>query len=414
MQKITAAVFAVALALAAGAEDEPKVPADVAAAVEAYLRAPARKDLDALGKVCALVKDDVKLAAAAVRNMKPLTEGQAGTKHGLKFTSDRVEWEYSIHLPKAYDGKKRFPVLVLPDHGAIPPEDAIAFWRDKKGAEELILFRPVIVKHRDDPKLFPNTQFLTRDQWVAAVMRSALTHLRLNYAVDDDRLVMTGLSQAGFYSWYYAASFPDDFAGIVPESAGGPAVRMLVQPLASNLAGLRIRILHSEGDSICPYADATAMKGAIDAAGGAAELITYHDADYPGGKPFENRHPGPHMLRMTNVLSWLPETRRAPAAEITRLLKYSQQGREGRWRVQPPKDVSAPATAKLSDKDGVLVFSGVEFPIYLASPEDVAAGREFSFGNRKFKMKPDVRLLFEDFKALGDRGRLAAGEIDLR
>jgi len=40
-------------------------------------------------------------------------------------------------------------------------------------------------------------------------MRDALVHLRLHYAADSGRISMTGLSQAGCYTWYYAVSFPD-------------------------------------------------------------------------------------------------------------------------------------------------------------------------------------------------------------
>lgn len=408
----------VALILSAdlmAASEEPAVPVGVTAAVEAWLRAPEGKDKAQLDKACALLKGDVKLAAAAVRGLKPLTQAKPGTSHGLKFESGGRAWEYSIHLPEGYDGKRRFPVLVLPDHGAVDAESGIGFWRGKAGAEGLILFRPVIVKLKEDANVFPRQQFLAVDQDVAAVMRDALAHLRLNYAVDDDRLVMTGLSQSGYYTWYYAASFPDDFAGIVPESSGGPAVRAAVKPLAGNLTALMIRILHTEDDRICPYSDATAMKQAIEDAGGKAELITYTDKDYPDGRPWENRHPGPHNLRLKNVLDWIPGVKRTPVAgEITRVLRYSQQGREGSWRVAPPAEVTAPFTVRLSEKDGVLAVSGAERAEYLASPEDAASGREYTVGGRKIKAKPDVRLLLEDFKTLGDRGRLAGGAVEVR
>lgn len=115
--------------------EEPSVPANVAAAVEAYVRAPEGKDKSELDGACALLKNDVKMAAAAVRGLKPLTDGKPGTKHGLKFASGGSEWEYSIHLPDAYDGKRRFPVLVLPDHAAVDAESGIGFWRGKAGAE---------------------------------------------------------------------------------------------------------------------------------------------------------------------------------------------------------------------------------------------------------------------------------------
>ena len=127
-------------------------------------------------------------------------------------------------------------------------QDGISYWEQSKLVEKFILFRPVILKHQQDEKRFARRQFFDRDIDIAKVMRDALLHLKLHYAVDHDRFFMTGLSQAGYYSYYYAISFPDMFAGIVPESAGGMALRASVWRLSANLKSVRVRILHAKGD----------------------------------------------------------------------------------------------------------------------------------------------------------------------
>jgi hypothetical protein len=389
------------------------VPAATRAAVEAYLRAkPGSKDeTAALSKALSALKDDVAVAAEALRTHDPLTAAKPGTTHGIAFESGGKTWEYSVRLPKGYDGKKRFPVLVLPDHGLVDPASGISAWEGSDVVDQYVLFRPVIVKYQEDESRFPKTPFLSRDEALARVMADAMTHLRLHFAVDADRFSMTGLSQAGFYTWYYAALFPDQFAGIVPESSGGLVVPSLIRPLAPNLAGMAVRILHTRGDRRCPYEHATQMRDAIEAAHGKVELITYEDSDYPGGPP-ELRHPGPGNLRLSNVMPWGKEQKRSIPTSFTRVLRHGPQGFEGRFRLTPPKDPTKPVTVVCSDEDGKLSCDQ-KGATYLVSPEDVVAKRAFRAKGQTTTPKGDVRLLLTSFKATGDAGRMVAAEIDV-
>lgn len=402
-------VIWITTAILAQPTTQPGVSPDVRAAITSYLETPAGKDSEALKKALDLLHGNVALAAEALRSHEPLTRAKPGTYHGIKFTSGGQTWEYSIHLPADYDGKKRFPVLVLPDHGLVSPQDGIGFWENKKGAENLILFRPVILKYQEDEKRFPNQQFFIRDEAIAAVMHDALTHLRLNYAVDCDRFVMTGLSQAGYYTYYYAVSFPDDFAGIVPESAGGFSLHAGVLALTRNLKDMNVRILHVEGDQIVPYTDAQMMETAIKNIGGKVELITYHDSDYIG-EPFPQRHPGPHHLRLKNVLEWIPNQQRTIPQTFTRVIRYPQQGNEGRWILNPPAKLTDEYTVTCSEKDGVLSIDK-RSGIYLVSPEDVIAHKTFKVNGKEVGALPDLKLMLTRFKASGDPGRLAASQI---
>ena len=394
------------------AQDPPAVPAAARKAVEDYLRAEGKAERAALEKALATLKDDVAVAAEALASHAPLAAAKPGTRHGLTLQSGGRSWGFPIRLPEGYDGKKRFPVLVLPDHGAVDPQAGIRFWEGKDGSEEYVLFRPVILKYQEDADRFSKAQFLVKDAPIARVMADALAHLRLHYAVDPDRFAMTGLSQAGFYTWYYAVSFPDQFAAIVPESAGGVAQRALVANVARNLVGISVRILHAEQDQVCPYADAVRMRDLLTQAGGKVELITYTDRDYPGG-PFPNHHPGPHHLRLKNVLPWAREQKRVLPASFTRILRYPQQGLEGRFRVSPPSDATRPLTVAFSEGDGGVLSCDAPGAVYLVSPQDVVAKRVFRVGGKEVRPKADLRLLLTSFKALGDPSRMAAAEIPL-
>ncbi len=394
----------------AQAEDEPVVAPALHTALTGYLRATKRGKAKAeLKRALTLLGDDLALAVKALRSLGPLRNAKPGTEHARTFQSGKQAFEYSIHLPAGYDGTKRFPVLVLPDHGAVGPEAGIGFWVGKVDADKYVLFRPVIVKHQENRKIFKDQGTYTRESAIATVMNDALAHLRLHYAVDPARFSMTGLSQAGFYSWYYALSFPDQFAAIIPESAGGGALTKHA-PLAPNLRDMHVRILHHPDDQITPYKDAVLMKDAIG--GSKIELISYKDSDYPGA-PFPKRHPGPHNKRIMNVLPWAHEHKRTIPASVTRVMRYSQQGFEGRWRITPPKKPKKPVTVTCTNEDGVLSadHKGVR---YLVSPEDILGGTTFQVGSKDVKPKADIALMLKLFKASGDLERLVAAEIKVK
>jgi poly(3-hydroxybutyrate) depolymerase len=377
-----------------------------------FLKADGKDEKAALDAAVKSFKGNLKQALDAVRAVKPLSSLEPGVHHDLKFKSGKQEWDYSIRLPKDYDGTKRFPVLVLPDHSTIDPKSGIGFWEmDKDHIEKVILFRPVIVRHMQDVARFPDQKPLAIHPAIAAVMRDALLHLRLHYAVDADRISMTGLSQVGFYTWFIAVSFPDHFAAIVPESAGGPIVPTFIEPFATNLKSVPVRILHTKGDQRTPYEHAELMEKAVRTAGGRVELMTFSAADYP--TPNELLHPVPSGKRLEHVLPWTLEQKRELPTSFTRELRYPVQGLEGRFRIVSSFDWMKPRTVTCREEKGELSVQGAD-AVYLVSPEEVLEGKQFVVGKKKLKPKPDLELLFRSFKSAGDLRRLSAAEIPLK
>jgi predicted peptidase len=68
------------------------------------------------------------------------------------------------------------------------------------------------------------------------------------FRVDPDRVIVNGLSQTGFWSWYLARTNPRRFAAILPMSA----VTWQVDAYASNFLALPIGVLHGSDDPTCP------------------------------------------------------------------------------------------------------------------------------------------------------------------
>lgn len=377
-----------------------------------YLRAGEKEEKAALAAAVKSFKGNLKPALDAVRAVGPLSPIGAGTHHDLKFRSGSTEWDYSVRLPKDYDRAKRYPVLVLPDHVTIDSKSGIEYWeKDSANIEQVILFRPVIIRYKEDLSRFPDQKPLTIHPAIAAVMRDGLTHLRLHFAVDADRISMTGLSQAGFYTWFIAVSFPDQFAAVVPESAGGVIVPTFIEPFAGNLKSVPVRILHTKGDQRTPYEHAELMEKSVRAAGGRVELLTFTAADY--SPPNDLLHPVPHQKRLENVLPWTLEQKRELPTSLTRVLRYPQQGLEGRFRIVSPFDWVRPRTVTCREEKGDLTVQGAD-AVYQVSPEHVLEGKVFGVGQKKVKPKADLELLLRSFKSSGDLRRLAAAEIPLK
>ncbi len=407
--RLNGLLLALALGSVLTAQGRQTVPDSLRNKLRDYLLADSSRDTKALDALAEACKGDLKLADAAIRSMPPLRTFKPGIHHREKLTVDGKVFEMSLRLPEGYDGKTRLPVLLLPDHASVDAEAGIQFWEQSDHIEKLIVFRPVITRHAEDAKIFPKQAFLERDAQLARIMDAAITWLLLNVAADPERICMTGLSQAGYYTWYYAATMPDRFAGIVPESAGGPAVRATALSAAGNLQGMAVRILHTKDDAICPFADAESMQEAITKAGGKAELIAYTDADYPGA-PFPKRHPGPHHLRVKNVLPWILEQKRTIPEQGSRVIRFAHQETAGRFRVKPPAAPTKPFTFQFDAKGGVLTAQGGDVT-YEASARDCLDNREFRIAGRTVKPKPFLKLFFTTYKLRGDPDRAVAALI---
>jgi hypothetical protein len=92
------------------------------------------------------------------------------------------------------------------------------------------------------------------------------------------------------------------------------------------------------------------------------------------------------------------------------MLRYSQQGNQGRWILTPPDDPTQPVLVTCKNENGVL--SCDHGPArYLVSPEDVLAHKTFKVNGKEITPLPDVKLMLTRFKSSGDPARLAAGMI---
>ncbi|MFG0253335.1 MAG: prolyl oligopeptidase family serine peptidase, partial [Phycisphaerales bacterium JB038] len=116
------------------------------------------------------------------------------------------------------------------------------------------------------------------DWWSDETMQLALVALldavSDAYAVDADRLYVTGLSMGGYGAWALAARQPHRFAALAPICGGGdPAT-------ATSFVHLPVWAFHGAQDNVVPVRRTQEMVEALRQAGAEARLTIYPDAGH--------------------------------------------------------------------------------------------------------------------------------------
>jgi len=167
--------------------------------------------LHAFGKLGALI-----LFAAMI----PSTSAEVASSPGIHhhpLPDSATSYGYLSFLPKEYDAKngKHPLVIFLHGQGQLGNGKEQLNMLFKNGPFALLKKDPAIFDQASCVVLAP--QGLIDDKWwkldkLEAFLEFALKH----YAVDTDRVYLTGLSMGGGPTWQLADKHPDTFAAIVP------------------------------------------------------------------------------------------------------------------------------------------------------------------------------------------------------
>lgn len=101
-----------------------------------------------------------------------------------------------------------------------------------------------------------------------------LAELQENYAIDSNRLYVTGISMGGFGTFDLIERHPDKFAAAVPICGGGDVARAFL------LADMPIWIFHGAKDEVVLPEYSRVMVDAIQIAGGSPGYTEYPDAGH--------------------------------------------------------------------------------------------------------------------------------------
>ena len=179
-----------------------------------------------------------------------------------------VHYRYWLYLPKDYaGGEKRWPMMLYL-HGAGERGDDLQLLK-KNGPPMLI------EQGKDFPFIVVSPQCPKDQWWELDELNALLDEVIARYAVDENRVYLTGLSMGGYGTWMLACRYPERFAAIAPICGGGIAYLA-----KKKLAHTPVWAFHGAKDTTVVMDESLRMVEAVQKAGGRATLTIYPDAGH--------------------------------------------------------------------------------------------------------------------------------------
>jgi len=209
-------------------------------------------------------------------------------EYKLKAQQTEVRMNYLLFLPKSYglDLKQKWPLIFFL-HGGGEMGDNVELLK--------VHSIPKIVEKKDDfpfvclsPQI-PNAGWVWSENSLVEVLCALLDEIVATYAIDANRIYVTGLSFGGFNTWLVAISHPEHFAAIAPICGISHPERYyperLISPrsfteMACALKNVPTWVFHGAKDPIVPLSESEEMVEALKACGGNVRFTVYPDAGH--------------------------------------------------------------------------------------------------------------------------------------
>jgi predicted peptidase len=179
-----------------------------------------------------------------------------------------VRLPYLLYLPRGYDATKRYP-LILFLHGS-----------GERGTD-LDLVRFIGLPHKldtwdDCPFIVVSPQCPAHSRWVFLLdpLDALLDDVLARYAVDERRVILTGMSMGGEGAWSLAAYRPERFAALVAICGRNSPM------MALWLKDMPIWVFHGAQDDVVPLSASETMVAALRKAGNNPRFTVYPDAGH--------------------------------------------------------------------------------------------------------------------------------------
>ena len=184
---------------------------------------------------------------------------------------DGRDWKYTLFVPAAYNGDRPYPLLVyLHGYGA----------RGVDGTKPMTDGPGPFIQEREKTfdmlVLFPQSETGSWEADTADGQRvmAILEEVVRDYAVDRQRIYLTGTSRGGFGVWSLAARYTDKWAAIVPICGGGDPAS------AEAIKHIPCWCFHGAGDNVIDVGQSRRMIEALQAVGASPRYTEYPDVGH--------------------------------------------------------------------------------------------------------------------------------------
>lgn len=216
------------------------------------------------------------------------------------------EMRYLLYLPVGYaeDPDRRWPLIYFL-HGS-GDDDYDSTFVLSYGLPAVLLageqpqeFPFVVVS----PQAFPGGTWWTDDALPA--LEALLLDVLANYAIDPERVYLTGLSMGGYGSWYLATAYPQYFAAVISISGSGYRTPFLPgEETLCRMQDIPVWAIHGALDAISAPEASELNTLALEAAcRGEVKWTLYEDVGHFGA--YERAYRDPELYR------WMLEHTRA-------------------------------------------------------------------------------------------------------
>jgi len=196
----------------------------------------------------------------------------------LKISVNReIEMQFLYCLPKGYSpqGSKRWPLMLFL-HGAGE--------RGTNVQRVAIHGPPKLLKQgKEFPFIIIAPQCPEGDRWHDDALLELLNRVISEYAVDTNRVYLTGLSMGGYGTWKLGIAHPERFAAIVPICGGGETIGVLLagRERGAALKSLPVWAFHGAKDPVVSPAESERMVNALKKLGvKEVKLTIYPEAQH--------------------------------------------------------------------------------------------------------------------------------------
>jgi predicted peptidase len=182
---------------------------------------------------------------------------------------------YLLYLPEDYDPAqgKRWP-LVFFLHGAGE--------RGSDPRDIAVYGFPLRVEQGEKyPFIMVSPQCPRNSWWTLQIeaLDALLSEIESTYAVDPERIYLTGISMGGYGAWKMAITYPQRFAALVPICGGGNSEEVCA------IRHLPTWVFHGDQDNVVPLKESEDMVNALKACGGNVRFTIYPGVNHNSWDP---------------------------------------------------------------------------------------------------------------------------------
>ena len=343
----------------------------------------------------------------------PATEAEPEKPLTITFSTEDFEGlRYHVLLPPEYDRYRDYPTVVTLHGLDTTPERQLEFWSRTAAEHGYVVIAPEYRFDQSRPYGYSVREHVA--------FLETLADARRRFAIDADKVFLSGHDLGGFAAWDLGMSHPDQFAGLIPFTS---APRFYCERYLSNLALLPVITIDGSFNGDNPFVTAQQCLKYF-AAGYDAIYVEYHGR---GGEMFSAELP--------TLFEWMSVKRREPAPREFSVTTARLSDRRFYWlkadsmlknATVPPelfgkaKFRAAKISAKVNDDNSVRIRArGLEsMSVYLPArlvhldDPDLAIhvnGKRIHRGT----IEPDLETMLRELVATGDRKNLVVKRIEV-